>query len=126
MIIAPSPTTYNLANNIGTNEFKIYKRFIDRTILRETTVDSSYIAGAGAGISPFVLVDCERSGSTLATSLTLVPQAGGGIEETIPRAGESIPAVADSVNFSSELCLVQWYNPQPKSGHHHCSRYVFV
>ena len=32
-----SPTAYNLANNFGTNEFKIYKRLIDRTIVRGTT-----------------------------------------------------------------------------------------
>ena len=82
-----SPTTYNLVNNVGTNEFKIYKRLIDRTILRGTTVELLYIVGAGSGIRPFVLDECVRSGSTLATNVTLVPQAGGVIPETIPRAG---------------------------------------
>ena len=100
-----SPTTYNLANNIGTNEFKIYKRLIDRTIVRDTSVELSYIAGAGAGIRPFVLDECARSGSTLATNVTLVPQAGGVIPESIPRAGESIPAVADSLTFQVRCVL---------------------
>ena len=54
--IVTSPTTYNLVNNIGTNEFKIYKRLIDRKIQRGSTVELSYIAGAGPGIRPFVLV----------------------------------------------------------------------
>ena len=66
-----SPTTYNLANNIGSNEFRIYKRLMNRTILRGTTVELSYIAGAGSGIRPFVVDECVRSGSTLATSLPL-------------------------------------------------------
>ena len=100
-----SPTTYTLANNIGTNEFRIYKRFIDRTILRGTTVELSYIAGAGVGISPFVLDECRRSGRTLTANLTLTPGAGGVIEETIPRAGESIPQVADSVTFQVSCVL---------------------
>ena len=51
-----SPTAYTLTNNIGNNEFRIYKRLIDRTILRGTTVELSYIAGAGAGIRPFTQV----------------------------------------------------------------------
>ena len=108
-----SPTTYNLANNIGANEFRIYKRLIDRTILRGTTVELSYIAGAGAGIRPFVLDECVRSGSTLATNLTLVPQAGGVIEETIPRAGDSIPAVADSVTFQVRCILFSGTTTNP-------------
>ena len=108
-----SPTTYNLVNNVGTNEFKIYKRLIDRTILRGTTVELSYIAGAGSGIRPFVVDECVRSGSTLATSLTLVPQAGGVIPETIPRAGESIPAVADSLTFDVSCILFSGTTPNP-------------
>ena len=100
-----SPTAYNLVNNIGTNEFKIYKRLIDRTILRGTTVELSYIAGAGAGIRPFVLDECVQSGSTLATNVTLVPQVGGVIPDNIPRAGESIPAVADSLTFEVSCIL---------------------
>ena len=108
-----SPTTYNLVDNIGANEFKVYKRFIDRTILRGTTVELSYIAGAGRDIRPFVIDDCVRSGSTLATNLTLVPQAGGVIEETIPRAGESIPSVADSVTFQVSCTLFNGTTPNP-------------
>ena len=100
-----SPTMYNLANNIDNNEFRIYKRFIDRTILRGTTVEMSYIAGAGADVSPFVLDECKRSGRTLINNLTIVAQAGGVIEEPIPRPGESIPAVADSVTFQVSCVL---------------------
>ena len=94
-----SPTTYTLANNIGNNEFRIYKRLMDRTILRGTTVELSYIAGAGRDVSPFVLDQCRRSGRTLTTNLTLTRGPGGVIEETIPEQGETIPAVADSVTF---------------------------
>ena len=102
-----SPTTYSLANNIGTTQFRIYKRLMDRTILVGTTVELSYIAGAGSGIRPFVVDDCVRSGSTLATNLILVPERGGVIPETIPRPwfGESIPAVADSVTFQVSCIL---------------------
>ena len=100
-----SPTMYNLANNIDNNEFRIYKRFIDRTILRGTTVELSYIAGAGGDVSPFVLDECDRSGRTLINNLTIVPQAGGVIEEPIPRPGESIPPVADSVTFQVSCIL---------------------
>ena len=100
-----SHTMYTLANNIGNNEFRIYKRLMDRTILRGTTVELSYIAGAGRDVNPFVLDECERSGRTLTTNLTLVPQAGGVIEETIPRAGETIPAVVDSLTFQVSCIL---------------------
>ena len=100
-----SPTTYNLVNNIGANQFKIYKRLMDRTILRGTTVDMSYIAGAGSDVSPFVLDECERSGRTLTTNLTLVPGAGHVIVETIPRPGESIPSVADILTFMVSCIL---------------------
>ena len=108
-----SPTTYNLVDNIGTNEFKIYKRLIDRTIVRGTTVELSYIAGAGAGVVPFVLDNCRRSGSTLVTNLTLVPGAGGVIVETIPRAGDSIPAVADSLTFQVRCVLFSGTTANP-------------
>ena len=101
-----SPTMYTLVNNIGDNEFKIYKSFIDRTILTGTTVELSYIAGAGVGISPFVLDECRRSGRTLTANLTLTPGAGGVISETIPRTtGETIPRVADSVTFEVSCVL---------------------
>ena len=109
-----SPTTYNLFDNIGTNEFKIYKRLIDRTIVRGTTVELSYIAGAGAGVVPFVLDNCRRSGSTLASNVTLVPRAGGVIPETIPRPREEqIPAVADSVTFQVSCILFSGTTPNP-------------
>ena len=100
-----SRTMYTLADNIGNNEFRIYKRLSNRTILRGTTVEMSYIAGAGRDVSPFVLDECKRSGSTLTTNLTLVPQAGGVIEEPIPRAGETIPPVADSLTFQVSCIL---------------------
>ena len=108
-----SPTMYDLVNNIGANEFMIYKRFINRTVLVGETVEMSYIAGAGAGIRPFVLDECMRSGSTLARSKTLVPQAGGIIVETIPRAGESIPPVGDNVTFEVSCTLFSGTNPNP-------------
>ena len=108
--IETSRTTYTLVNNIGNNEFMIYKRFIDRTILRRTTqsevmVELSYIAGAGPDISPFILDRCRRSGRTLTTNLTLTRGPGGVIEETIPEQGETIPAVADSVTFDVACTL---------------------
>ena len=73
--------------------------------MRGTTVELSYIAGAGRGVSPFVLDECKQSGRTLPTNLTLVPQVGGVIEETIPRAEETIPPVADSVTFQVSCTL---------------------
>ena len=109
-----SPTTYNLVDNIGTNEFRVYKRFIDRTILRGTTVELSYIAGAGPGIVPFVLDNCRRSGSTLASNVTLVLRAGGVFPETIPRPGEEqIPLVADSLTFIVSCILFSGITPNP-------------
>ena len=119
-----SRTMYTLANNIGNNEFRIYKRLMDRTILRGTTVELLYIAGAGHDISHFVLDECKRSGRTLTTNLTLVPGPGGVIEEPIPRAGETIPRVADSVTIKVSCNLFS--GTTPKSGHNHCSRYVIV
>ena len=49
---------FNFVDNIGTNELRIYKRLIDRTIVRGTTVELSYIAGAG--IRSFILDECVR------------------------------------------------------------------
>ena len=86
---------------------------MDRTILGGTTVELSYIAGAGRGISPFVLDQCRRSGRTLPTNLTLVPQAGGVIEEPIPSEGETIPRVADSVTFQVSCILFSGTTPNP-------------
>ena len=126
-----SPTTYNLAKNIGTNEFRVYKRLIDRTILRrtperETRVELSYITSAGPDLSPFVLDECMRLGRTLITNLTLVQGAGGVIEETMATQGRRDNTYSGrQCDISSELYLVHWYiNPHPKSGHYHCSRYI--
>ena len=35
----PSPTTYTLVKNLGANEFMIYKRFLNRTVLVGDTVE---------------------------------------------------------------------------------------
>ena len=50
----PSPTTYTLVNNVGANDFVIYKRFVDRTALVGDTIELSYIVGAGRSISHLV------------------------------------------------------------------------
>ena len=103
-----SPTAYTLTNNIGNNEFRIYKRLIDRTILRGTTVELSYIAGAGAGIRPFTLDECVLLG---ATNISLPIQTGGIITATIP--AESIPPVADSVTFQVSCILFSGTTSNP-------------
>ena len=109
-----SPTTYTLANNIGNNDFRIYKRLIDRTILKETErdpmVELSYIAGAGAGISPFVLEDCVLSGAG-ATNISLPIQADVIITATIPAA--SIPSVANSLTVLVSCILFSGTTPNP-------------
>ena len=109
-----SPTTYTLVNNIGNNEFRIYKRLIDRTILKETErdpmVELSYIAGAGAGISPFVLEDCVLSGLG-ATNISLPIQADVIITATIPAA--SIPPVANSLTVLVSCILFSGTTPNP-------------
>ena len=102
-----SPTMYDLVPNLGDNEYMIYKKLINKTILVGDTVEFSYIAGAGHRISPFTLDDCKRSGSTLTENITLTDDIGGVIEETIPDMAysEMIPAVADSVTFEVTCTL---------------------
>ena len=99
------------------------------TIQLKTDWELWYNADAGAGIRPFVLDECVQSGSTLATNLTLVPtvpQVGGVIEETIPRAGESIPSVADRLTFKMSCILFSGTTCNPSQATINCSRYVFV
>ena len=95
-----SPTTYVLVNNVGANEFITYKRFVNRTVLVGDFVELSHIVSAGRNIIPFGLVECQRSGSTLDSSLHL-PIIGGVIDEPIPDklVGEQIPSLASSVTF---------------------------
>ena len=105
-----SNTTYDLAPVLGPNEFMIYKRFINRTLILTggtTTVDLSYIAGAGsavAGSGAYGLLSCRRT-STTNTAFALAP-VGGVIDETIPRMGENIPAQAESLTLEVSCNLV--------------------
>ena len=105
-----SPTTYDLDPVLGTNGFMIYKRFTNRTLILTgdtTTVDWSYIAGAGSGVagavSGYGLLSCRRT-STTNTAFELAP-VGGVIDETIPRMGENIPAQAESLTFQVSCSL---------------------
>ena len=107
-----SSTMYTLVDNIGTNQFRIYKRLINRTILSGDTVEMSYVAGAGAGLQPFTIVDCRRTSST-GTRFFLRDDPGGIIEETIPRPGETLPSVADSVTFNVRCILFNVTQPIP-------------
>ena len=105
-----SPTTYDLVPNLGDNEYMIYKKLINKTVLVGDTVkrvEFSYIAGAGRGIVPFVIDQCKRSGSTLTGNISLVDDVNGVIEETIPDMAysEMIPPVADSVTFEVTCTL---------------------
>ena len=106
-----SPTTYDLVPNLGSNEYMIYKELINKTILVGNTVEISYIAGAGRGIMPFVVDQCERSGSTLTTSILLGDNIGGVILDMVSR--EMIPQVADSVTFEVRCTLFSGTNPNP-------------
>ena len=99
-----SLTTYNLVDNIGFNEFMIYKKLINRTVLVGDTVEMSYIAGAGPGLRLFTIDDCRRTGGTQ-TIFFLRDYPGGVIIETIPRLGEWVPSVADSVTFEVSCTL---------------------
>ena len=104
-----SPTTYDLAPVLGINEFMIYKRFINRTLIltgSTATVDLSYIAGAGSGVvaGAFGLLNCRRT-STTNTAVEL-SSLGGVIDETIPRMGEDIPTAAESLTFEVSCNLV--------------------
>ena len=105
--VIPDPAVYDLDPNLGANNFTIYKRLINRTILVGSTVELSYIAGAGSGLSPFGMIgNCRRSGSTLSTPLSL-PTTGGVTSTSIPDTGsnEQIPATADSVTFEVSCTL---------------------
>ena len=105
-----SPTTYDLVDNVGTNDFMIYKKLMNKTIQKGDTVEMSYVAGAGSGIRPFTLEECVRSGTT---NIVLEPQVGGIIEETIPTTEDEIPSVADSVTFNVSCVLFSGTNPNP-------------
>ena len=99
---------YDLVPNLGANETMIYKGLESRTILMGTTVEYSYIAGAGPDVMPFgVLSLYQRSGSTLPTPLEL-SLGGGVVSERIPDTmrNEVIPAVANSVTFEVSCSLV--------------------
>ena len=102
-----SPTTYALVNNVGANDFMIYKRFVERTVLVGDTFELSYIAGAGRNFTPFGFLSCQRSGSTLHSPLSL-RNVGGVISEPIPDtdAGEQIPSVASNVTFEVSCTFI--------------------
>ena len=103
-----SPTTYDLVDNVGTNNFMIYKKLINRTMLVGKTVEISYIAGAGSGVNPFGLIGrCRRSGSTLSTPILLPAATGDVTNVSIPdtSGNEQIPATADSVTFEVSCTL---------------------
>ena len=105
-----SPTTYTLVNNVGTNEFVTYKTFVNRTVLVGDTVELSYIVGAGRDVTPFGLLSCQRSGSTLDSDISPISllNVGGVISEPIPdtSAGEQIPATATSVTFEVRCTFI--------------------
>ena len=102
-----SPTMYDLVPNLGDDEYMIYKKLINKTILVRDTVEFSYITGAGQGIVPFVIDQCKRSGSTLTGDISLGDDVNGVIEETIPDMAysEMIPPVADYVTFEVTCTL---------------------
>ena len=106
----PSPTTYALVNNVGANEFMIYKRFVNRTVLVGDSFELSYIVGAGRNVTPFGLLSCQRSGNTLDLDISPItlPHIGGVISEPIPDTpvGEQIPAAAASVTFEVRCTLL--------------------
>ena len=106
-----SPTIYDLVPNLGSDEYMIYKKLINKTIQVGNTVEFSYIAGAGGGIVPFVVDDCERSGSTLTRDIPLADDVGGVILDMVTR--EMIPQVADSVTFEVSCTLFSGTNRNP-------------
>ena len=109
-----SPTTYDLVDNVGTNDFMTYKSLISRTILVGSTVEISYIAGAGSGVNPFGIIGtCRRSGSTLSTPI-LLPVTGGVTSVSIPdtSSNEKIPATANSVTFQVSCTLIARNHPE--------------
>ena len=108
-----SPTTYALINNVGANDFMIYKRFVERTVLVEDNTGAfelSYIAGAGHNFTPFGILSCQRSGDTLHADISplSLPDVGGVISAPIPdrTAGEQLPASAASVTFEVSCTFI--------------------
>ena len=106
----PSPTTYDLVPNLGANDFMIYKRFLNRTVLVGDTFELSYIVGAGRNVTPFGLLACQRTGETMRSDIAplTLPHIGGVISEPIPdtSVGERIPAAAASVTFEVSCTLI--------------------
>ena len=106
----PSSTTYALVDNVGANEFIIYKRFVNRTVLVNNNFELSYIVGAGRDVNPFGLLSCQRSGDTLASNISplSLTDTGGVTSGHIPvtSAGEQIPAAATSVTFEVSCRLI--------------------
>ena len=104
------PTTYTLVNNVGADDFMIYKRFVNRTVLVGDDIELSYIVGAGRNVTPFGLLSCQRSGDTLGSDISplMLPHIGGVIFEPIPDtvAGENIPATATSVTFEVRCTFI--------------------
>ena len=112
-----NPTTYDLVPNLGSNNFKIYKSLINRTILVGGTVELSYIAGAGTGVNPFGLIaNCQRSGS-IPSGRILLPTTGGVTSVSIPDTSrnEKIPKAADSVTFEVSCNLAAGNGPLIRS-----------
>ena len=108
-----STTTFDLVADLGTNNFMIYKKLMNKTILVGETVEMSYIAGAGSGVNPFGLIgNCQRSGSTLSTPIQL-PVTGGVTSTSIPDTSnnEQIPTTANSVTFQVRCTLAAGTNP---------------
>ena len=110
-----SPTTYALDPTLGSNGFMIYKSFVDRTLILvgggSGTVQWSYIAGAGTGVTVFGLVTCRRK-QTAPTpgeipGLILSQEVGGVIDDTISTVDDNIPSVAESVTFEVS-CPFGW------------------
>ena len=109
-----SPTTYDLVDNVGANEFITYKRFVDRTVLVNNDLQLSYIVGGGRNVTAG-LFTCQRSGDTLSSDISLLGLAhlGGVISEPIPDtpAGETIPAAAPSVTFVVSCVFITGQQP---------------
>ena len=105
-----SPTTYTLVDNVGANEFMIYKTFVNRTVLVGDSFELSYIVGAGRSVNPFGLLSCQRTGDTLASNISplTLPDTGGVTSGSIPdtSVGERIPAAAPSVTFVVSCTLI--------------------
>ena len=108
-----SPTTYALVNNVGANDFMIYKRFVERTVLVEDNAGAfelSFIVGAGRNFTPFGILSCQRSGDTLRSDISplSLPDVGGVISAPIPdtTAGEQLPATAASVTFEVSCTFI--------------------